>query len=85
MLKSSPHRLLAKYKRITKLIWSSVDSSFKKKLQWNYRNLSSITYIKRIQNPSHPCNNELGLFAKNKIKKGHYIGEYTGKVSSGLS
>lgn len=44
------------------------------------RNLSDLVRIERIEDNSHPCFGQLGLFAARNLKAGSYVGEYTGRV-----
>jgi len=44
-------------------------------------NLQDIIQIRQIEEQSHPCFGQLGLFAVRFIPKLSYIGEYTGRVT----
>jgi len=44
------------------------------------RTLEDIGYLQTIDNKNHPCHGQVGIFSKNHIKNGDYLGEYTGRV-----
>jgi hypothetical protein len=44
------------------------------------RTLEELVTIRKVADPNHPCNGQLGLFAARELKKDYYLGEYTGIV-----
>ncbi len=44
------------------------------------RSLSEWASIKTVEEPTHPCFGQLGLFSKCNLKANSYLGEYTGRV-----
>lgn len=44
------------------------------------RSLMELCDVKLVNDPKHPCNGQLGLFAGRALKKDYYLGEYTGVV-----